>query len=525
LDRRFFLTHSSAAALSLSLLRNKSSAMPGMEEGHAPPLLDLSQLAAFVDPLPIPPVLKPSHSKDGHLNYRVSMREINMRVHRDVPPTRWWSYGDSVPGPTVEARRGAPISVTWANDLPSQHFLPIDTTLCGAEPDKPQVRAVVHVHGAMVPPESDGYPEDWFTPGKSTRYEYPLRQDAASLWYHDHAMGIERLNIYAGLFGAFLIRDEEEDALGLPHGPHEIPIFLFDRLFDQGGQLYYPSAIHQHGKWTSEAFGNAFLVNGKLLPYLDVEPRRYRFRIYNASNARFFRVSMANNYEFQQIGTDQGLLPAPVAMKRLTLAPAERADVVIDFSGMKGETIVVSNDLLPMMQFRVSAKAVTDDSRLPAQLKPLVRIPEQEAVVSRTLTLNEYDNLYGKPMMMLLNGTRWHMPITENPKHGTVEIWQLINMTSDTHPIHLHNTRFQILDRRPFDAGEYLRSGQLRYRGNAVAPGADELGWKDTVRANGRSITRIIARFDGFSGRYVWHCHTLEHAANEMMRPFEIVRS
>jgi spore coat protein A len=269
------------------------------------------------------------------------------------------------------------------------------------------------------------------------------------------------------------------------------------------------------------------------MPYLEVEPRRYRFRIFNSSNARFFRLTLANNTEFQQIGTDQGLLSAPVSLRRLTLSPAERADVIVDFSNLRGEQILLSNDLLPLMQFRVSSKAVSEQSQLPAQLPPqspielrsIQRIAEQEAVVTRTLTLNEYDNLYGKPTMMLLNKTRWHDPITEKPKLGTVEIWQLVNMTSDTHPIHLHNTRFQILDHRPFDAGEYLRSGQLRYRGPAVQPAPEEQGWKDTVRANGRTVTRIIMRFDSYAGRYVWHCHILEHAANEMMRPFEIVHA
>ena len=374
-------------------------------------------------------------------------------------------------------------------------------------------------------PRAMGYPESWFTPGKSAVYSYPTQQEAANLWYHDHAMGIERLNIYAGLFGAFLIRDDEEDALHLPRGQYEIPLVLFDRLFDQQAQLYYPRGTAHHGPWASEAFGNAYLVNGKLQPYLEVEARKYRFRILNASNARFFQLTMANDHEFQQIGTDQGLLASPAPAKRITLAPAERADVVIDFSSMRGETIIVSNDLIPLMQFRVASQPVNDESQLPAKLRPITAIPESEAALTRVLTLNEYDNLYGKPMMMLLNGTRWHMPVTEKPKHGAVEIWALVNMTPDTHPIHLHNTQFQILDRRPFDAGEYLRSGQLRYRGGAIPASPSERGLKDTVRANGRSVTRIIMRFDGFSGRYVWHCHTLEHAANEMMRPFEILRS
>jgi spore coat protein A, manganese oxidase len=177
------------------------------------------------------------------------------------------------------------------------------------------------------------------------------------------------------------------------------------------------------------------------------------------------------------------------------------------------------------MQFRVSSTPVPNVGSLPTSLSKIERIPESEAKVTRVLTLNEYDNLYGKPMSMLLNGTRWHEPVTEKPELHTIEIWCLVNLTSDTHPIHIHQARFQILDRQAIDAGEYVKTRQLRYRGEKTPPEPGETGWKDTVRANGRSVTRIIIRFDGYPGRFVWHCHTLEHAANEMMRPFEIIGS
>lgn len=490
-----------------------------------PDVLDPSRLESFVDALPIPPILQPATAghREAAAHYRVIMREIRSRVHRDLPPTRFWSYGDSVPGPTIEARSGVPFSVEWVNDLPARHFLPIDNSLCGAGADVPEVRTVVHAHGAIVRPDSDGYPEHWFVPGKSVRYSYPMRQGAATLWYHDHAMGIERLNLYAGLFGAFLIRDKAEDALNLPRGGYEIPLFLFDRYLDKQGQLYYPDAMQGQGSWMPEVFGNAFLVNGKLLPYLEVEPRRYRFRVFNAANARFFRLTLSNQQEFQQIGTEQGLLPAPAAVRMLTLAPGERADVVIDFSAGRGSRIVVNNDLLPVMQFRVASAPVEDSRSLPAQLVPMSRIAEQEAVTTRTLTLKEYDNAYGKPMMMLLNGSRWRAPVTEKPRLGTVEIWNLVNLTMDTHPIHLHQARFQILDRRSFDTTEYQKNNRLLYRSGPIPPEPGEAGWKDTVRANGHSVTRIIVRFDGYAGRYVWHCHNLEHAANEMMRPYDIL--
>ena len=175
-----------------------------------PTAIDASTLTPFVDVLPIPPILRPDGLRPSPANsrlkipyYRVTMREFVHRLHRDLKPTRLWGYGASVPGPTIQTTGGNALMIEWVNDLPAKHFLPIDYRLHGAK-GEPQVRAVVHLHGAKAPPESDGYPEDWYVPGKSATYYYPNAQEAAMLWYHDHAMGINRLNIYAGLFGLYL---------------------------------------------------------------------------------------------------------------------------------------------------------------------------------------------------------------------------------------------------------------------------------------------------------------------------------
>ena len=205
--------------------------------------------------------------------YRVQARAIATKVHRDLPPTKFWSFSSSTPGPTFETRSGEPLLVEWVNALPSEHFLPMDHTVHGAEADKPTVRTVVHLHGAKTRPESDGYPEDWIVPGKSSLYFYPNQQDAAMLWYHDHALGINRLNVYAGLLGAFFVRDGVEEALNLPKGKYELPLILYDRLLTREGQLLYPVSPDPQAAWVPEIFGNAILVNGKLFPYLDVEPR------------------------------------------------------------------------------------------------------------------------------------------------------------------------------------------------------------------------------------------------------------
>ena len=350
------------------------------------PELDPNTLAKFVDPLPIPSVAassalkapKPGQSKVPY--YRIAMRQTEAKLHRDLPPTRLWTFGGTWPGPTIEARRGKGILVEWANQLPSKHFLPIDHRLHGAEADKPEVRTVVHVHGAKVPPEGDGWPEYWYVPGKSATYFYPNEQDPAMLWYHDHAMGINRLNIYAGLAGAYIVRDDKEDALNLPQGKFEIPLIFCDRFLLRDGSLSYPASGRPGEPWVPEVFGNVMTVNGRVTPYLEAEPRKYRFRMLNASNARFYHLSLSSGQSFQQIGTDQGLLPAPLAVHDFVIAPGERMDVVVDFKDHAGEQIVLRNDSFPMMQFVVQKDAgngkVADPSSLPATLRPVPKMLE-----------------------------------------------------------------------------------------------------------------------------------------------------
>ena len=198
-------------------------------------------------------------------------------------------------------------------------------------------------------------------------------------------------------------------------------------------------------------------------------------------------------------------------------------DLVIDFSQEPGGTVILKSDAFTLMQFRISQGKVSDESDLPKSLRPVQRIPESQAVKTRLLTLDEYDNSAGEPVLMLLNASHWGMPITEKPILNSTEIWRLMNPSDDSHPIHLHLVRFQILDRRRYEPWLYQSKREIRYLGPAIPPEASEAGWKDTVRADSRTITRIIVPFEGFVGRYVWHCHILEHEDNEMMRPYEIV--
>jgi spore coat protein A, manganese oxidase len=509
--RRRFLRLSAAAAAAGTIgsrcFGHTLSGAPGAKAGGplgrpkavapALPNLDPSSLVRFVDPLPLPAVAQalerravPGKPAQRVPYYRVAARAITSKLHRDLPPTAVWSYGGTVPGPMFETQSGEGMLVEWANELPSRHFLPIDHTLHGAQ---------------------------------SRIYHYPNEQAAALLWYHDHAMGINRLNIYAGLFGLHVIREGHERALRLPAGKYEIPLVICDRDLSVDGHLSYPVSADPARPWVPEVFGELHLVNGKIFPFVAVEPRKYRLRVLNAANGRFYRLSVPPGVLVHQIGTDQGLLPAPVAVTHVLLAPAERADLVIDFTQHKGARIVLSSDSFELLQFRVSKGAIADPSELPSSLGALARIEESAAVQTRRLTLDESQSPVAESTGMLLNKTPWHMPVTETPRLGSTEIWELVNLTDDTHPIHLHLVRFQILDRRRFDAFQYMTAGTLRYVGAVMAPDANEMGWKDTVRVNAKTVTRIIVPFVGYAGRYVWHCHVLEHEDNEMMRPYEVL--
>src|SRR6185312_14876997 len=364
---------------------------------------------------------------------------------------------------TIETRSAAGLLIEWANELPARHLFAVDHRVHGAESDKPDVRVVTHVHGAKAPPESDGYPEDWWVGGKSRTDYYPNAQDAALLWYHDHAMGITRLNIYAGLLGAFVIRDAAEDALDLPKGACEIPLVLYDRNLTRDGQLSYPTAADPAAPWVSEVYGNATLCNGKL---------------------------------FQQIGSDQGLLARAVTLSSVGVFPAERVDLIVDFSEHAGADIRLKNQANEVLQFRVLGSGgrarASARTALPETLRDVPRIAESAAVLTRSLTLEDHSDHLGNPMRMLLNGQHWDMPVTERPVIDSVEIWSFINLTDDTHPMHLHLVRFQVLDRRPFDLFAYNARRELKYTGPAIAPEAGEAGWKDTVRTDPRTVTRII---------------------------------
>ncbi|GAA4850713.1 outer spore coat copper-dependent laccase CotA [Paenibacillus vulneris] len=509
-------------------------------------------LKKFVTPLAIPPVLQPkSRSSKGNY-YEVRMKQVKQKLHRDLPPTTVWGYNGSYPGPTIIARKNKRVRVKWINALPLKHLLPVDKTVPGAGPNVPEVRTVVHLHGTVARQGSDGNPLAWFSRSfkrvgplfKQKVYDYPNQQSATTLFYHDHALGITRLNVYAGLAGAYLLRDAREASFRLPRGKFEIPLLIQDRSFKNNGQLFYPSNTSPPVKGVNPSivpmfFGNTNLVNGTVWPYLNVEPRKYRFRIINGANGRFYKMKLSSGQSFIQIGNDQGFLPKPVRVKELILGPAERADVIIDFSRHKGQKILLTNSArapfpggtMPdpnttgkIMQFRVGHRLTSPDkSRIPAKLRAIPRLSPAKARRVRYLELNSSPDQFGR-QVQLLNGKGFMAPATQRPKLGSIEVWNFVNSGTNTHRMHTHLVHFQILSRRPFDVNYYNKMKKIRYTGPAVPPAANERGNKDVVRVPPGFVTKMIAKFVPYTGNYVWHCHILEHEDYDMMRPLKVVR-
>jgi FtsP/CotA-like multicopper oxidase with cupredoxin domain len=462
-------------------------------------------------------------------------------------------------------------------------------------PGFPQAQSPVplamHLHGGETASEFDGHPDAWFTageamtgPGFSTSlYNYLNTQPAATLWYHDHALGMTRLNVMSGLAGFYLLRDKNDvNANLLPKGKYEIPMAIQDRSFNLDGTLFFPSVginptVHPY--WMPEFFGNTIMVNGVVWPFLNVDRTIYRFRLLNGSNARFYTLNFSNKMPFLQIGVDGGYLKTPVQLTQLTIAPGERADILVDFSAIApGTQIILENTAKTpypkgapanpktvgqIMAFNVPATApIVAPAATFAQViagwnMPLPVLTPNKP--DRILTLVEVMGPAG-PLEVLLDGQKWHMPISEMPQVGSTEDWVIVNLTADTHPIHLHLVQFQLVSRQPFQATKYLNDwmrangGMMPpfmnptvvlppapyLQGKPVGPDPNEIGWKDTVRMNTGEVTRIRVRFapldaagatpgvnqyafDPTTGPgYVWHCHIIDHEDNEMMRPYKL---
>jgi o-aminophenol oxidase len=570
-------------------------------------------LAPFVDDLAVPRRVVAAE-RDGRLTVRISSG--THRFHRDLPPSTIWGYDGTVPGPTIEAERGQPVTVEWRNDLAGP--LPVVVTtapeaaggdgvpvqclpgLSGGAPDRNALalagHTVVHLHGGLTPAAYDGWAENLFAPGQTAVFHYPNDQRAALLWYHDHVMGVTKLDVYAGLAGLWIVRDDRERDLGLPEGPpFEVPLLIQDRNFDLDEKGWLTGRlVHKTDPDVMEAFAPLTVVNGKVWPVLDVRPATYRFRVINGSNARTYRLVLLRDgfpelERMTQIGTDHGLVGAPVRVpaEGLLLAPAERADLLVDFSDLApGSELTMLNTaaapfdgsrfpaadaenaadvqvLLPhpeVLRFRVAGEAARRRS-IPRELatdyapptaeglararRRAIALVERELddapnmLTMRELAIADDDD---EPLVTVTDGdetdryrvvaAHFEDATTFFPVLGEYEVWQLINLTGDTHPIHLHLDPFQILTRRAISydipaggIGDRDLAATIRLERDPDdeldhAIDDNERGLKDTVRVNANELVEIAVRFTAYSGRYMYHCHILEHEDRDMMRPF-----
>lgn len=512
-------------------------------------------LQPFKDALKFPARLGAWGGHEHHHRLAIRMLATEARLHSDLPLTRLWGYEGAYPGPSIEARSGQAVSIAWINDLEGEHPVrkylgnpsdPSGTTenVPGRSPngafttDPPYPAwTVVHLHGGRTPADSDGWPDNAFFPGQSVPAKYPNQQRASSLWYHDHAMGITGPNVHAGLAGFYILRDEEERRLGLPSGRYEIPLLIQDRNLDTDEAGHFTGALlFKLDADMSEFFGPFTLVNGTIWPHLEVEPRQYRLRVLNGANAKFFRLNMfveetneQVNGIIRQIGSDGGLLRAPVSVPAagLLLAPAERADLIVDFRAYAGKRLVWRNDApapFPgggkqspwpeVIQFRIAAHGAPDNFVLPQTLSDIPTFDHSLPHTHVQAVLTENPPGSG---MLFINDKVFHdgLDPDEFIPFGGLALWRFRNQTDDTHPMHIHLVQFQIISRTPLDPANP----------GPVAPVIDdnERGWKDTVRVNPQEQVEVMARFDSYTGRYVYHCHILEHEDHEMMRPYVVL--
>jgi spore coat protein A len=542
--------------------------VPGATRLRAAHAASGGKLSKYVQRLPVPGDGIVVATPSGPNRYSFTQTEIARQLHPHLPPTPLWAYDDGSGlagqsgsfGMAVVARSGTPLEVTYTHDLPETYpdWLPVDTRLT---PLGNEVRLMTHLHGGFVAAESDGNPAvtpDGFGPGdtQSVFYTNQLPQMPASLlWFHDHGLGTTRLNVFAGLAAAYILRDEfdtgsEPNPIGIPGGAYEIPLVIQDRQFNPDGTFLYPTTDIEGATWIGEYFGDTMLVNGKVWPFLDVEPRMYRLRILNGCNARILSLDVGGP-NLWQIGAEGGMWDVPVPVDRLVLAPAERADVLVDFSTFSGQTLVLKNrnpskpvvtpapSLTQVMQIRVgNTVSQPGPSSVPSSL-PGRAADLHNPVNTRYITLNEID-IDEATWFLNLNGVHFDEgPTTETPKVGTVEDWVYVNLTGDTHPMHMHLVTFQVVGRTPFDAEAYEEGNEGPHgvpggidpspfaTGPMLPPAPEERGFKDTVKVNPGYFTTIRAKFELPAAvtapqDYVHHCHIVEHEDNDMMRPFTV---
>jgi len=482
LSRRETIKLSALTGLALTIPADWKRSAPSPTSPGDPPLPP-----PFSQPLRIPPVLKPVRSTPSTDFHHITIRETAEEV---LPGCRTMvmSYNGSFPGPTIRARRGRTTVVTYTNAM--------------SDP------AVVHLHGANVPVSSDGYPLDIIAPGSSKVYRYPNDQPAATLWYHDHVHHMESEHVYRGLAGAYLLSDQLDRRLPLPRGPYDVPLMIRDAKFDEQGQLVFVHDDFMNRPTT--------LVNGSPQPYFDVEPRMYRLRLINGSNLERFRFRLSTGTPFVQIASDGGFLRHPVVRQEVELWPAERAEVLVDFRSVRPGTSVVLGNMLVgdgdskrhLMLFRVGHRPWWAGNPAHEVLPTVLAEPVSMGRPVRTRRFALRRNPVTGEFQ--INGKSFDPARVDAwVKHGTSEIWELVNEDVDLqipHAIHLHLVQFRVLDR------------------NGVPEPSYQAYPKDTVKVHPGDVVRIQAKFNTYLGRYPFHCHFIDHSTHSMMAQFEVVR-
>lgn len=621
-SRRRFLQTAAIAGAAMSapsiLTSRKASAAPPLtvnDPRFSVPVIDPRRIDQFIDPLPVPGGTSWPIIGAGSQTIRLVERSVQILPSTLGLNTTVWCYRGNADytstflGPTMLATSNNQSIVTYdysAVPTATGHLLKngagtasvVDKHVHGTDAGEPEVRFIAHLHGsAGVSPDSDGYAEAWVTPtgetgdtppgtrpitvGGTQTHTYLNAQDAALAWYHDHALGITRLNVYAGGAGSYIITDPVEQGY-ITNGQLPdlgIPLVIQDRMFYPDGRLAYPDLdavaaglIAQRGctPWPvpdvstwPEYFGDVIVVNGKAWPFLDVEPAVYRFRFLNGCNSRVLDLSFQPPQPpvFAIIGTEGGFLPGLSDVRpNLVIGGAERFDVLIDFRNQAGKTLTLSNkgakkpfpggtpphpqaDAL-MMQFRVALTTTKPAlANPPARWNP--HTPPASGTTRRVLLYEGVDQ-FGRirPLLGTVTGAGpaflgepkfWDDDVTEKPTTGSVEVWEIFNTTADSHPIHIHEVLFRVLNRQSiaFDrklAAEVCNvipsppSFPITVGGTPIAAVGYETGFKDTALNPPGMVTRYVVDFSHATpGRFVWHCHIIEHEDHEMMRPYDVL--
>ncbi len=455
--------------------------------------------------LKIPP-LETGRNEDGVQVYDLTMQNGTTEFFKGYQtPTS--GINGSYLGPTLRVRNGAAIRFNITNDL--------------GEP------STLHWHGMHLPARMDGGPHQVVQAGETWSPEFTIRQKAASLWYHPHLMGKTSEHVWRGMAGMVIVEDAESDALPLPktYGVDDVPLVLQDRSFTRDGRMDYNLSMHSR---MVGLVGDIPFVNGTYAPYFEATTTKLRLRILNGSNASTYNLELNDGQTFTQIATDGGFLEAPVELTLLQLAPAERAEIIVDLvagknvqlnniavSGSGGGMMRTNNNApaFPFLEIRPAA-TLTKSAELPSRLTTMEWLMEADAVKTRVFN---FEMRMGMGAMMggdnshTINGKAMDITrIDEVVTLGDTEIWELRNSSVMPHPFHMHDVQFQILDR------------------DARPPAANERGRKDVVMVNPDEVVRIIMRFEDYADAnapFMYHCHILEHEDAGMMGQFVVVQA